>query len=224
MRTILDVGCGTGHFAQLLHERGYAVQAISPSPVLTEMARERLGDAVPVHQTTYEDFETAERFDLVLFSESFQYIRPRHSLPKSHHLLREGGYVLISDFFILPTEGESALHGGHDLPGFYAYLETLPFEVLSNEDITAQTAPNLALMDTLLTDYVRPIYESIGYYLRRNRPWLAALGRRLLRGKLEKVEYKYFSHRRSAENFAKHKSYRTLLLRKLPGELPPAPA
>ena len=216
VRTVLDVGCGTGHVAQLLTERGYEVTCISPSPVLTRMARERLGDAVPVHQTTYEAFESAQRFDLVLFSESFQYIAPRDSLPKSLRLLTDNGHVLIADFFRTEASGASALQGGHSLAEFTSYLETLPLEVVFDQDITGQTAPNLQLMDELLQDYARPIWEAFGYYLRNNRPWIARVGRWLFRKRLEKIEFKYFSRERSAGGFAKHKSYRCYLLRKKP--------
>ena len=216
VRTILDVGCGTGHLAQLLTERGYQVDCISPSPVLTRLARERLGEEYPIHRTTYEAFASDRRFDLILFSESFQYIKTSHSLPKSVALLEDPGYVLISDFFLTNAPGVSALRGGHDLDGFYAYLQTLPLRILSDEDITRQTAPNLQLVDELLTDYALPIWESVGYFLRQNHPWLAKLGWLLYRKKLEKIEFKYLSRQRTAGSFAIHKSYRTILLQKLP--------
>jgi 2-polyprenyl-3-methyl-5-hydroxy-6-metoxy-1,4-benzoquinol methylase len=214
VKSILDVGCGTGHLAQQLTARGYRVEAISPSPALTGLARARLGADVSIHPTTFEAFTGAGPFDLVLFAESFQYIRPRDSLPKALALLNAGGHVLIADFFLTDAPGTSALHGGHDLAGFYAYLATLPCQVVSDEDITAQTAPNLRLMDELLTDYALPIWETMGYWLREHHPWIAALGSRVFRRRLEKIRYKYFSHQRGAEQFARHKAYRVLLLKK----------
>jgi SAM-dependent methyltransferase len=214
VETILDVGCGTGGLAALLVARGYRVECISPSPELTRMARERLGPDVPLHETTFEAFRSERRYDLVLFSESFQYIPLAVVLPKAASLLGPGGHLLISDFFHTGAPGESALHGGHDLQRFYADLREQPLELLSDEDITAQTAPNLDLVDGILSDYALPFYEVFGYWLRANHPWLARLGGRLLRRKLERLEYKYFSHRRNAEAFRLHKSYRTLLLRK----------
>lgn len=217
VKTILDVGCGTGHLAQLLTERGYRVECISPSPELARHARERLGEAFPIHLTTYEAFQTGNRFDLILFSESFQYIPFRESLPKSHALLSEGGAVLIADFFRIEADTPSALRGGHDLKRFMAYLETQPFAIVSDEDITSLTAPNLDLVEQLITEYVQPIWDTMGYYLRGNRPWLARIGGWLFRKKLEKLHFKYFSRQRNAETFAKHKSYRCLLLKKKEG-------
>ncbi|HKI97697.1 MAG TPA: class I SAM-dependent methyltransferase [bacterium] len=214
VHTILDVGCGTGGFAEQLVQKGYQVECISPSPELTRMARQRLGDSAPVFETTCEGFHSERHYDLVLFSESFQYIPLAESLGKALKVLREGGHVLISDFFRTGAPGESALRGGHDLQRFYAAVAERPFEIVSDEDITDQTAPNLDLVDQLIEDYAKPIYETAGYYLRANRPWLYRLGRRFFRRKLDRVEFKYFSHARNAAEFRKHKSYRVVLLRR----------
>ena len=213
-RTILDVGCGTGHLAQLLTARGFQVEAVSPSPELTRLARERLGDSVAIYPTTFEAFQAPRGYDLVLFSESFQYIPFTASLPKARDLLEPGGHVIISDFFRRPGTGVSALKGGHDIEKFHAFLATQPLEVLSEKDITEQTAPNLQLMDAMLMDYVKPIWETLSYWMRRNHPWAASIGGWLFRKRLNKLHFKYLSRERSASNFAKHKTYRTLLLRK----------
>ena len=213
-RTILDVGCGTGGLAEQLIGRGFQVTCISPSPELTRMARERLGPDVPIHETTFEAFATDLRFDVVMFSESFQYIPLRESLPRAVGLVQPGGHVLVSDFFRTDAPGESALRGGHDLRKFYEALAEQPLDILSDEDITEQTAPNLDLVDAVITDYARPLYDACGYYLRHNRPWLYKLGRWLLRRRLERIAFKYFSHSRSAAAFRTHKNYRTLLLRR----------
>ncbi len=132
--------------------------------------------------------------------------------------------MLISDFFLTDAPGESPIRGGHDLAAFYRCLEGLPFTVELDEDITRQTAPNLDLLNGLLRDYAVPTWETLGYWMRQNHPWLARLGWRLLRRKLEKLQFKYFSDRRTGAAFATYKSYRCLLLRKRAGGVPAAAA
>jgi SAM-dependent methyltransferase len=219
VKTILDVGCGTGHVAQLLVERGYRVECVSPAPLLTEAARERLGSQVPIYPTTLEQLRAPHAYDLLLFSESFQYIPPRQSLPKANRLLHTGGYVLLSDFFSIEDSGPSALRGGHPLRAFKAYLATQPLRVLLDEDITLRTAPNLKLIDDMLQDYALPVWDALGYYLRENHPWVSRALRPLLRKRLKKLEFKYFSRQRTAETFLQHKSYRCMLLQKI-GDVP----
>lgn len=214
VKSILDVGCGTGHLAHLLVRRGYQVECISPAPLLTQAARQRLGSRVPIYETTLEAFAPSHTYDLLLFSESFQYIAPEHSLPKALRMLNTGGYVLLCDFFSIEDSGPSALRGGHPLRWFRDYLAALPFRVLVDEDITARTAPNLHLVDTMLQDYALPVWDTLGYYLRENHPWLTRLLRPLLHKRLKKLEFKYFSRQRTAEAFLRHKSYRCMLLQK----------
>jgi SAM-dependent methyltransferase len=214
VKTILDVGCGTGHVAQLLLQRGYEVECVSPAPLLTEVARKRLGPDVRIYPTTLEALQTSRTYDLILFSESFQYIAPDDSLPRALTLLEPGGHVLLCDFFALETDGDSPLSGGHALKAFYATLAKYPFELKFDEDITTQTAPNLQVIDDMLRDYFIPVWETLGYYFRTNKPWLVRLLRPFLRKRIEKLEFKYFSGSRTAEAFIRHKSYRCMLLAK----------
>lgn len=219
VKSILDVGCGTGHVAHLLVQRGYQVECVSPAPLLTEAARARLGSRVPIYPTTLEQLRAGHTYDLLLFSESFQYIAPQESLPKANRLLNTGGYVLLCDFFSIEDSGPSALRGGHPLGAFRHYLATQPFRVLADEDITARTAPNLKLIDDMLQDYALPVWDALGYYLRENHPWLSRALRPLLGKRLKKLEFKYFSRQRTAEAFLRHKSYRCMLLQKI-GDVP----
>ncbi|HEV8523959.1 MAG TPA: class I SAM-dependent methyltransferase, partial [Terriglobales bacterium] len=109
VKSILDVGCGTGHVAHLLVQRGYQVECVSPAPLLTQAARERLGTTVTIYETTMEALTPPHSYDLLLFSESFQYIPPEQSLPKANRMLNTGGYVLLCAFFSWEDSGPSAL-------------------------------------------------------------------------------------------------------------------
>ena len=43
VKSVLDVGCGTGALAKRLLERGYRVECVTPSDTLADLAVERLG-------------------------------------------------------------------------------------------------------------------------------------------------------------------------------------
>jgi SAM-dependent methyltransferase len=214
-KTILDVGCGTGHLARQLLGLGYRVDCVSPSPLLTERARQKLGDACRIFECTYEEVETGKPYDLVLFSESWQYVKMEPSFQKTQTLLPEGGHLLICDFFKTDAKGKSALGGGHRLSKFYRLISSYPFAAVQDLDLTPETAPNLALVDEVLTRAGIPIRDLVFYFLNQNYPRLSKLVQWQFQKKIDKLNFKYFSGQRNAENFAKFKSYRLLLYQKV---------
>ena len=71
---ILDVGSGAGSIASKLVARGHRVDCVSPSGFLNQQARARLGDRARIFECTYEEFQTTETYDAIIFCESFQYV------------------------------------------------------------------------------------------------------------------------------------------------------
>ena len=108
---ILDVGCGAGGVATELLARDYHVEGVSPSPLLSEAAQQQAGDGFKIHQGRFEDveFDNDEKFDLVMFSESFQYITLHLVLENAQRRLNPGGYILICDFFKTNAAGRSII-------------------------------------------------------------------------------------------------------------------
>lgn len=218
--SILDVGCGTGHNAELLLAGGYQVDCVSPSPYLASVAREKLRGRGELYECTFEELPPGRKYDCLLFSESFQYIDLDTVFARMPEFLNPGGYVIISDFFRIPGEGSSAMGGGHRLSRFREQLAAAPFRLLKEEDITGNTAPNLQLVDEALQQVAIPIRDLVVDELSRRHRWLWLpgkwIGRLFLRRKLDKLHYKYFSGSRNAQNFMKHKRYCLFILRREP--------
>lgn len=216
VKTILDVGCGAGGLASELMERGFKVEGVSPSPLLSETAQVQAGDDFLIHHGRFEDvqFSLDEQYDMVMFSESFQYITLNMVLEKAQSLLRPGGYILICDFFKTNAPGKSVIGGGHGFDDFLQVLEQSGLNTLEQKDITKQTAPNLDLVNQMGRDLLLPTMKLIGYTFSNNRPWLAKIFTWKFRKRLDKINYKYLSGERNAEAFAKHKIYKLFLLQK----------
>ena len=216
VKRILDVGCGAGGLASELIARGYEVEGVSPSPLLSDAARRQAGEEFRIHEGRFEDvgFSDEERFDLVMFSESFQYITLNTVLGDAMRRIGPGGYILICDFFKTGAPGKSVIGGGHPVAKFDAALEKSGLEVLEDIDITRETAPNLDLVDQMGRELLYPTFNLIGYAFGSNHPWLAKILRWKYRKKLDKIYHKYLSGERNAQSFARHKVYRLLLLRK----------
>jgi SAM-dependent methyltransferase len=100
---VLDVGCGLGLSAHYLARRGYRVTSIAPSEALIDYARENHG--APGTDFLVADFLEeneaifgAQHYDVVLFQESLQYLRPLEKVfDKAARLLRPKGTIIIGD-------------------------------------------------------------------------------------------------------------------------------
>jgi SAM-dependent methyltransferase len=222
---VLDVGCGTGHLAAQMLARGWQVTAVSPSRVLADMARQRLaafpGRQACLLEARFEDLDSADTgpFDLVIFSESFQYIPMPALFGKLPGLLLPGAHVLVCDFFKTAAHGDGqpgdrSFGGGHLLAGFYRQLAASPFELLRDEDLTVRVSPTIELLDDWLTQRLAPAGRTLDCYLRDNYPRLGRLLTWMLRHRLARLRYKYLSGNRSRGVFEKYKSYRLLVLQR----------
>ena len=216
VRRILDVGCGAGGLASELLARGYEVQGVSPSPLLTEAAQKEAGPDFRIHQGRFEEVDLSGEapFDLVMFSESFQYIDLDTVLLRAQSLLRPGGYILICDFFKTDAPGKSVIGGGHRYDRFLEVLEASGLAVRAVDNITDRTAPNLDLVDRMGRELILPTMKLIGYTFKANRPLLSKLFTWKFRKKLDKIDHKYLSGERNARSFAKYKIYKLFLLQK----------
>jgi len=212
---ILDVGCGAGGLASELRARGYQVEGVSPSPLLSDAAHNNAGEDFVIHQGRFEDVDLnkTEAFDMVMFSESFQYITLNSVLQKAQSLLRPGGYILICDFFKTGATGKSVIGGGHPISAMERTLQESGLQVLEEKDITAETAPNLDIVNEMGSELFLPTFELIGYAFRSNHPWLAKLFHWKFKKKINKIHNKYTSGKRNGAAFAKHKIYKFYLLK-----------
>jgi hypothetical protein len=153
---------------------------------------------------------------LVLFSESFQYIKMQKAMAKTFELLNPAGYMLICDIFRKDVEvapDTKGVGGGYSLSRFYKHIASYPFELVEDVDITDQTTPNMDLMDDAMKNVVRPIIDSSLNFLAGRYPLMSRVIRWLYKKRINKVYQKYFNGNRAGEDFSKFKSYRLFLYR-----------
>jgi radical SAM protein with 4Fe4S-binding SPASM domain len=68
-RSLLDIGCGDGSFLARMERHGIEGVGIDTSKELLDIARRKCG--CPLHNTSLEDFEAEERFDVAVALYSF---------------------------------------------------------------------------------------------------------------------------------------------------------
>jgi len=215
VKTILDVGCGTGQTAKKLVDMGYQVGCVSPSPFLSEQARSLLGNASEIFECPYEQLEIQNRYDVILFSESFQYVALEKALEKTASLLNSNGYLLICDVFKKNVVGYNAPGGGHNLTRFYELIAHYPFELVTDRDITEETAPNVDILNDAVKNVIGPVLDSSLGFLSSRYPITFKFLRWKYSKQINKIYQKYSDRGRTSENFKKFKSYRLFLYKKV---------
>jgi SAM-dependent methyltransferase len=211
---VLDVGCGAGNTARKLIDCGYVVDAVSPNAFLTREARKVLGDRARVFEGRFEDLVTERRYDLILFSESFLFMKAPEALAKAESLLHSRGYLLISDIFRIPADEVSPIGGGQDFRHYRSLMAASRFELLRDTDITDRIAPTFDLLSDAYARGARPAYDLILARLKATHPWAMRLVRWSFRNQIRRYEEKHFSGKRDGAHFRRHKSYRRMLYRK----------
>ena len=211
---ILDVGGGSGNLALKLINNGHRVDCVIPSAFLAEQAKTKLGNESVIHICGFEQMPSTKTYDLIIFSESFQYVKMKKSLQKIEKMTSPNGHLLICDFFRRDLPEKSPIGGGHSWQGFKDTISTLPFQQVTDLDISLETAPTIDLLDQFCQDVLMPISEMSGSYLQYNYPYLTALLNWKLKKRIEKIRRTYLSGDLNGESFKKFKTYRLLLYKR----------
>jgi SAM-dependent methyltransferase len=205
-RTILDVGSGTGSNAARLLQLNYSVDCVCPSPRLNEVARRKLPQGTRIFESKFEELATENRYDLLLFSESFHYLDALKSLPGIAARTRK--HVLIFDYFSR-TDSATARRLSHRQ--FVRLLsDVVPgaFRTVSDRDVTKFIIPTFKVLDTIKNDHVRPfIARSIAEFRTEHRVWSF-----LLSYPLRRALARYTRTSRRYATFPEEFEYRLIVL------------
>lgn len=218
VQTVMDIGCGTGTVAKAFLEKGYEVTSVDPDPFMISKAYETTGGRIHTQVSPYQDLETLpptapQVFDLILMSESCQYVPHEKQWAQHARFCRTGGHVLLADFFKVRELDQPYLSkSGHPLEPFMEASRKNGFELVKRTDITTEVAPTMDIYQDLITNKIFPVAEGIFEYVQRRHPWVYRGLALLFRKRLLKIREKY-SHQ-SAEEFVRYKNYLILLFRK----------
>ena len=208
VKVVLDAGAGTGATSEKLKSKGYDVEALSPDPYQQYLFKKNRD--VVFHLDKFQDFKPEKKYDLVLMSESCQYI-PMDGLFANAKHCAPGGYLLINDYFITNPDDTAMSKSGHNLNIFYQKAKDNEFELLKEEDITDQAAVSLDLAKSWVDRYVMPSIDLIAYSFGHKHPKLMSFIRWLMRKKVKKFNDDIMLL--DSEHFKRVKRYKILLFK-----------
>jgi cyclopropane fatty-acyl-phospholipid synthase-like methyltransferase len=138
---LLEVGIGLGTTLAMLSGLGYEVEGITPDERQIAMARSRFGETLSMHAASFESFQTASRYDAIVFQESSQYIDSGELFRKARALAAPSSCVVVLDeFAIRPVAIPGALHR---LDQFLESAESQGFRREEEIDLSPQAAPTI---------------------------------------------------------------------------------
>lgn len=108
---ILDVGSGVGTTLSILLQRGHDACGITPDESQIAFMRDRYGRDFPVQQLRFEDMTSSNKFGVLLFQESAQYIPLEKLFSCAAKLLQPDGNIIMCDEVMLTkAEVGESLH------------------------------------------------------------------------------------------------------------------
>jgi 2-polyprenyl-3-methyl-5-hydroxy-6-metoxy-1,4-benzoquinol methylase len=150
IRSVLDVGCGTGRFGEALQkDKQCEVWGVEPDPRAAQYAVDRL------HRVTVELFTPELNlplafFDLICFNDVLEHMpMPEVALQHARKLLRPGGLILAS------------------VPNFRQFNNIWELIVLGNATYRESGIMDKTHLRIFTFKSIRLLFEESGYYVER---------------------------------------------------------
>tara|TARA_B100000029_G_scaffold390931_1_gene387730 strand:+ start:3348 stop:4196 length:849 start_codon:yes stop_codon:yes gene_type:complete len=219
---LLDVGCGIGVTTKKLLDDGFYADGLVPYKWMADYAKNITSkylknNKTNIYECKFEDFPlntNNQKYDLIFFSESYQYVNMKKSFDMIEKILSKNGTVIIFDFFKRDNiEGESPLGGGHSIGSFYNLLKKYNYNINEDIDVTENLSPNLKLVNDIIIDRLIPFSKTLDQFLYSRNKYMYRLIKWIMRKRINKLQFKY-SESRNEENFIKYKTYRLIVLSK----------
>ncbi len=153
---ILEVGIGLATTLHALTRLGYDIEGITPDEKQIAMARARYGDSVRVHCAAFETFAPADRYDLLLFQESSQYIDAEALFAKAATLADD--ILVVDEFALKPLDAP----GLHSLESFLVAAARHGYEVVEHLDLSSKAAPTMEYFATRIPEYRDRLIADLG--------------------------------------------------------------
>ncbi len=146
IKTILDVGCGVGGNAAYLLDQSFVVEGLAPDHYQQEQFLKHTQGQAVFHLSRLETFQSNSPYDLMLLSESSQYIATADIARCAAALIKPNGYLLLADMLRTNADYTKGIFSNCHLIGdLEQALQQAGFTMLKTEDISRNILPTIDL-------------------------------------------------------------------------------
>ena len=206
---ILDVGCGMGGLSKVLKDNKYEVESVTPDDNQFKYITLKYPDLV-VHHKKFEDFNSENKFDVIINSESIQYINLDTAFKICSKIINDDGRWIIVDYFRKNDDGINK--SGHLLTNFLNKVDRCGWKVTYSEDITQNVLPTLKFAMLVVDRFIKPIASFASIKIKIKQAWLYYLLRELRNDIKNKAEKELSSL--DPIKFSREKKYMLYVLEK----------
>lgn len=151
---ILDVGCGMGGLSGLLHANRFKVEALTPN-INQKNHIDQKYKGVKCYHTKFENFQSENKYDTIINSESLQYIDLDEAIAHVDHLMNEDGQWIIVDYFRHDESGVEK--SGQILNTFHAKIAEKGWKISYFQDITLNALPTIKWINMYAERFLIPL-------------------------------------------------------------------
>lgn len=209
-RPVLDCGCGTGSFLDLLSEHGFDAVGLTPDPGEYDLVRRTHGER-RIRRSRFEDLDVerhADAYGAVVCAESLQYLDLPRAFEVAEAILAPGGRWIICDYFRKHDQTHEA--SGHLLDDFHHEVERYGWSIARERDVTENLVGTLRFLHALAGRIAPPLLEFLRDKISAKRPVLHDLFREELDALEDRLEGEMKTI--DPEQFLRDKTYRLFVL------------
>ena len=213
--SVIDVGCGIGGNTEYLMNKGYAIETLSPDDYQKSVILEKFDHNIKFHHCKFENFNPKKQYDLILQSESACYIKIDEGFKKAREVLRDGGYLLASDYFVYFHDSSNNLHlkSSHNLDQYLSIATKNGFRLIKEYDQTENTMITLDYAKFFIGRFIDPALNYGIYSAQKSFPIISSLISKIIGSKWEKKRKQLDLVDSSL--FRKYRKYMIYLLKKI---------